>query len=607
MSLRGHPPAFLSTGSRPFRMFSVLTRHGNDIGAGPAVTEAQLSVHTALPAIAGAARSVGAIRETIDLVEADVAALIRDVLQACHTVRRGTQSSVEGLGEIRKHSESLAAKSRDAEQGAAQLANAIEEFAHSSVEISEQVRGAGELTSRAGLAAAAASGSVNGLKSSSAEIGNVVDLIGRIAKQTNLLALNATIEAARAGEAGRGFAVVASEVKELSRETQRATEQIACKITQVQQVAAESIKAINQITEVVERMRPVFAAVMTAVDQQTSSTAELSNSAGQSSQFTAHVAAGAAEIATVSTEAMGHSGTIDRSAAAAAELANKLKMRFAIILRESEAGDRRRRDRWPCQLAVTLHGPTGSVRGQTVDISEGGMLVSGEGAGAIALGPRIEAQIAGIGSMTVRIVNRSDLGLHCEFMDAEGPGRMALDDKLAAIREEYQELIERVVNAAGRTSQAFESAVSTGKISMQDLFDNEYVPIEGTDPVQYRTRFLDLCETILPAIMEPLLACDPRMIFARPTDRNGYAPVHHKIYSAPQRPGDVAWNTEHCRNRRIYDAPDSLRAARNMRPYSAKFYVRNMGNGVFVKTRTTFAPIRVFNRHWGVFTTAYKM
>ena len=112
---------------------------------------------------------------------------------------------------------------------------------------------------------------------------------------------------------------------------------------------------------------------------------------------------------------------------------------------------------------------------------------------------------------------------------------------------------------------------------------------------------------LLPGIMEPLLANDPRMIFARPTDRNGYAPVHHKIYSAPQRPGDVAWNTERCRNRRIYDAPDSLRAARNMRPYSVKFYVRNMGNGVLVKTRTAFAAIRVFNRPWGAFSTAYKM
>ena len=75
----------------------------------------------------------------------------------------------------------------------------------------------------------------------------MVDLIGTIAKQTNLLALNATIEAARADEAGRGFAVVASEVKDLSRETRQATEQIACRINAVQQVAADRITAINQM------------------------------------------------------------------------------------------------------------------------------------------------------------------------------------------------------------------------------------------------------------------------------------------------------------------------------------------------------------------------
>ena len=138
-----------------------------------------------------------------------------------------------------------------------------------------------------------------------------------------------------------------------------------------------------------------------------------------------------------------------------------------------------------------------------------------------------------------------------------------------------------------------------------ELFDNDYVPIDGSNPRQYRTRFLAVLEDILP-IQEPLPASDPRMIFCAAVDRNGYLGVHNNIYSQPQRPGDVTWNTAHSRNRRIFDDRARLSAARNVRPYLIQNYPRDMGNGVLILMREIDVPIRVFGKHWGAFRTAYK-
>jgi methyl-accepting chemotaxis protein len=550
---------------------------------------------------------LAAIRETIDLIETDLAAMIRDVQRAADAVRGGTRATADVLGTIRGQSESLAALTSQATENATHLAGATEEFATSSGEIGRQVREAGTLTEDAAHAAAAAGKSVDGLKASSAEIGNVVSLISAIAKQTNLLALNATIEAVRAGDAGRGFAVVANEVKALSSATQNATEEIGRKIDQLQRDAQESITAVNRIMTAIAAIRPVFAAVASAVEEQVATTGELSRSAADSSRFVASVAESAAEIKVASARAEQSGGAIDRSGQDAANLAAKLQTRFVTFLRQTEIGDRRRHDRLPCDLAVVLRQGSREIRGQAADLSEGGMLVRNADSDKLPTGASVELDLSSIGRGRARIVGRSSLGLHVEFTTLEAATERALHERLAAIRAENQEFVDRAIDAAAMVSMVFEEAVSDGKLTREALFDTDYVPIEKTNPQQFRTRSLDVLESILPQIQEPLLAGDKRMIFCAAVDRNGYLPVHNAIYSKPQTPDDLAWNTANCRNRRIFDDRAGLCAARNVRPYLIQSYPRDMGNGIVIMMREIDAPVRVFGRHWGGFRTAYKL
>jgi methyl-accepting chemotaxis protein len=573
----------------------------------PQEPQAAPSASPVMPlAAAPPANSATSIRETIDLLELDLSAMIREVAHAAASVRGGASATAEALAAIRANTETLAVRSHDAKRDAEQVAGATEELARFAGEIDQQVRVAGSLTDDASEAAIAASKSVDGLKSSSAEIGKVVNLIATIAQQTNLLALNATIEAARAGEAGRGFAVVASEVKALSVQTQAATQEIKRRIDLLQNDAATSISAVHQIAEATKAVRPVFSSIAKAVEHQVDTTNGLSRNAGENSHFIGAVADGATEIKQAATGATTHGEKVDQSGQEVARLAERLKTRCVIFLRLTEMGDRRRHERLPCELGVEVQVGGSIIRGQTADISEGGMLVRLGEAQGFSVGDVVTAQVATIGACRLRLVNQSALGLHFQFDTLDARARAALEAKLAAIRSDNTEFIDRAIGAANRIARLFEDAVAQRQISLDDLFDNNYVPIPGTDPLQHRTRFLPFTETVLPGIQEPLLASDKRMVFCAAVDRNGYLPVHNKIYSKPQRSGDVLWNTANSRNRRIFDDRAGLSAGRVVRPYIIQNYPRDMGDRVVMMWEIG-APIRVFGKQWGGFRTAYTL
>jgi methyl-accepting chemotaxis protein len=154
-----------------------------------------------------------------------------------------------------------------------------------------------EVASAAVHAAIEANATVDKLRTSSGEIGDVVQLISSIAAQTNLLALNATIEAARAGESGKGFAVVANEVKELAQETASATADITTKIAAIQSDATAAVSTIGQISDIIDRVNGMQAAIATEIATQTETTAEVTNSIDAAAKGSAEIACGVTKVA----------------------------------------------------------------------------------------------------------------------------------------------------------------------------------------------------------------------------------------------------------------------------------------------------------------------
>jgi methyl-accepting chemotaxis protein len=275
-----------------------------------------------------------------------------------------------------------------------------------------------------------------------------------------------------------------------------------------------------------------------------------------------------------------------------------------VLLRQGQNEERRQAERLPCHIKVDI---AGHGTAPVYEMSAEDILISGPDAAKLSLHATLNATLDGVGACRLRIVEHSAAGARARF---ESPGAELaenIEDRLWAIREENVEAVTRALEAGVALTKIFEDAVASGAISIGDLFDENYVEIPGTNPLQHRTKFLDWADRALPAFQEAFREKDQRMAFCAMVDRNGYLPVHNKIYSHPQRPGDVAWNTANARNRRIFNDTAGLAAGRNQRSYLIQSYARDMGNGITIMMREIDVPIRVQGRHWGGFRTAYKL
>jgi methyl-accepting chemotaxis protein len=572
--------------------------------AAPAIAPPPAS---AVAADASATSDSDSARQILELLEIELGAMIRQLERAAQSVAGGAEATATTLSTIRQRTDALTGRTSAAQSTATTFSQAADKFTQSADGIGSQVRDAGKLADQAAAAAHEASQTMDRLKESSAAIGNVVNLIAQIARQTTLLALNSTIEAARAGEAGRGFAVVAVEVKALAVQTQNATEEITRKIDALQKDAAGSVDAVQRISQAIEAIRPVFAHVNGAVTEQNKTTGEMSDNVTTTSHFIASVGDSAAEIDSAAREAQAHGERVASAGNAVTTFAQKLKTRCAVLLRPDGRSAQRKRDRMPCSLSIEIRTGRGPLTAPVYEISEESILICGPDAATLPLNQTLDVTLEGIGACKIRISDHSKAGAQARFEAPNAELSEKIEDRLWLIHDANTEAVTRAMQAGTALTKIFEDAVTSGAISIDDMFDTDYVEIPGTNPVQHRTRILGWADRALPSFQEAFLTKDPRMAFCVMIDRNGYLPVHNKIYSHPQRPGDVAWNTANSRNRRIFNDHAGLAAGRNLRAYLIQSYARDMGNGKTVMMREIDVPIRVHGRHWGGFRTAYKL
>lgn len=275
---------------------------------------------------------LGEIASAVDQAADGMREAISSLRESASELQDAAENQTEASQQMSANAEETSTQARVVSTAAEQVSSntqavavAVDELSSSIREIASNAQDAVRVATEAVKVAGSTNATVARLGESSTEIGEVIKVITSIAEQTNLLALNATIEAARAGEAGKGFAVVANAVKELAKETGKATEDIGRKIDGTQHDMQEAADGIRRISKIIEQINDYQNSIAGAVEEQTVVTRQISSNVSDAAHGTSEIAENITAVAQAAAGTAEGAATTQDAARNSARLAGKLQ------------------------------------------------------------------------------------------------------------------------------------------------------------------------------------------------------------------------------------------------------------------------------------------
>ena len=432
--------------------------------------------------------------------------------------------------------------------------------------------------------------------------GNLQEVAGRVSSQSD-----------RFGHLQKTAETMVSanhDIASASQAVQTATTSAVSEITQSRAAVETAVQHIAELIEAVGRIEHRLGAVGTALAQ----VAKVS---------------GSIEAIAKQTNLLALNATIEAARAGAAGRG------FAVVASEvkSLAEATRQATHLIGDTVKDLDGQVGSLIAESGDASARAKN-AGEGAQQIqSIIVRVQEGFTSVGREIDGVAKAATSNLaHCDMVidelghlakgvDLSSTDLKAADDRVAKLLDLSESLIELiadsgvetsdgplirvVIDTAKRISDAFEAAIVRGEISVDQLMDEKYREIPGTDPKQYLTDYVALTDRILPPIQDPIQKIDPRVVFCVAWAHGGYLPTHNPNYRLPQGP-DPVWNSAHCRNKRLFNDRAVKKVAANTKPFLLQTYRRDMGGGNFVLMKDLSSPIHVRGRRWGAFRMGFR-